>query len=90
MSYLNYSKFFDVGVFAENISNIDTFGSNIYLTQMLSSSWEQYIEIQREHAAAVAQNDKVLQQQKEMELKVCEGNFAMASAVFNVWEKDYS
>ena len=91
MTYLNHSKFFDVGVFAETLSNIDTFGANIYLTQMLSSSWEQYTEIQKEHAEAVARDDIALsQQQKEMELKVCEGNFAMASTMFDLWEKVYS
>jgi len=90
MTYLSPNKFFDVGVFAETLSNIDVFSSNIYLTQMLASAVEQYTEIQIEYEEAVAQNDEALQQQKEMELKICEGNFAMASARFNLWEKDYS
>jgi hypothetical protein len=90
MTYLSPNKFFDVGVFAETLSNIDVFSSNIYLTQMLASAVEQYTEIQIEYEEAVAQNDEALQQQKEMELKICEGNFAMASAMFNLWEKDYS
>tara|TARA_Y100000310_G_C20584840_1_gene764854 strand:+ start:809 stop:1081 length:273 start_codon:yes stop_codon:yes gene_type:complete len=90
MTYLSPNKFFDVGVFAETLSNIDVFSSNIYLTQMLASAVEQYSEIQIEYEEAVAQNDEALQQQKEMELKICEGNFAMASAMFNLWEKDYS
>ena len=90
MTYLSPNKFFDVGVFAETLSNIDVFSSNIYLTQMLASAVEQYSEIQIEYEEAVAQNDEALKQQKEMELKICEGNFAMASAMFNLWEKDYS
>ena len=90
MTYLSPNKFFDVGVFAETLSNIDVFSSNIYLTQMLASAVEQYTEIQIEYEEAVAQNDEALQQQKEMELKICEGNFAMASAMFNLWEKVYS
>ena len=90
MTYLSPNKFFDVGVFAETLSNIDVFSSNIYLTQMLASAVEQYSEIQIEYEEALVQNDEALQQEKEIELQVCESAFAMTSAMFDLWEKVYS
>ena len=90
MSYVTPYKFFDVGVFAETLANIDVFSSNLYLAQMLTAAVEQYEEIQIEYEQAVEQRDEELQKQKEMELKMCEGNFAMASAMLDLWGENYS
>ena len=79
-----------IGIFAEALSNIDVFSSNIYLTHMLSASLVHHHEIQEEYNEAVAQDNAELIEKKEMELKICEGNFALASAMFDYWEKVYS
>jgi hypothetical protein len=88
--YTTLPKFFDVGVFAEATHNIDLFSSNIYLTHVLSSALEHYRQLEKEYEEAVTQEDSLLIEKKEVELKICEGNFAMASAMFDMWDKDYS
>jgi len=90
MTYPEKPRFFDVGVFGETLYNIDVFGANIYLTHMLSSSIEYHAQIQMEYEEALVQNDEALQQEKEIELQVCESTFAMTSAMFDLWEKVYS
>jgi len=88
--YTTLPKFFDVGVFAEASHNIDLFGSNIYLTHVLTSALEHHRQLEKEYDEAVAQKDSLLMEKKELELKICEGNFAMASTMFDMWESDYS
>jgi|TARA_Y100000034_G_C6843265_1_gene381739 hypothetical protein len=90
MTYLPPPPFFDVGIFADTLHNIDLFSSNIYLTQMLSGSLEQYARLQEEYEGAVDTNNEELMEQTALELKICEGNFAMATAMFDYWEKVYS
>ena len=90
MTYIEPPNFFDVGIFAETLTKMDMFGANIYLTQMLSSSVAHYSRLQTEYELAVVEQDEDLIQQKKIELKICEGNFAMATALFDAWETDYS
>jgi len=81
---------FDVGIFAEATRNVDLFSSNIYLTQMLSASLAQHKRIQREYDEAIAREDKLMAASKETELKMMEGQFHMASAMFDLWDEVYS
>jgi|TARA_Y100000310_G_C20564498_1_gene754757 hypothetical protein len=81
---------FDVGIFGEATRNIDVFGSNIYLTQMLSASLMHHRRIQREYDDALASEDALLAATKETELKMMEGQFRMASAMFDLWGENYS
>jgi len=90
MTYLDSPQFFDVGIFAETLYNIDLFSSNIYLTQVLVASIEQQDKIKKEYDAAKAEGNEALMEQKEIELKICEGNFTLASTMFSYWEKVYS
>ena len=62
-------RFFDVGIFAAATHNVDVFGSNIYLTQMLSASLEQQVQIRREYEEAASQQNEILMEKKEIELK---------------------
>lgn len=90
MAYVEKLRFFDVGVFGETLYNIDVFGANIYLTQILSSAIKHHTQVQMEYDEALAQNDEELKQEKEIELQMCEATFAMTSTMFALWEKDYS
>ena len=90
MLYLGNSKFFDIGWFAEAHYNVDLFGSNMYLMQMLAGTVEEYERIQVEYEAAIDAGDWDLIEKKELEMEICEVNFAMASSMLNYWEKVYS
>tara|TARA_Y100000310_G_scaffold147809_1_gene147073 strand:+ start:1335 stop:1607 length:273 start_codon:yes stop_codon:yes gene_type:complete len=90
MPFLGHSNFFDVGIFAETTRNIDLFSSNIYLTQMLSASLEQYLQTKKEYEVALTEGDELLTAAKEVELKVIEGQFHMTSAMFDLWSEHYS
>tara|TARA_Y100000296_G_C5126826_1_gene233321 strand:- start:611 stop:883 length:273 start_codon:yes stop_codon:yes gene_type:complete len=83
-------RFFDVGIFAAANHNVDVFGSNIYLTQMLSASLAQQTQTRREYEEAVLQQNEILMEKKEIELKIIEGQFEMATAMFNLWDEVYS
>jgi len=88
--YLGNSKFFDVGLFAEAHYNVDLFSSNMYLMQVLSGAVGDYERLQVEYEAAIETSDWDLIEKKELEMSICEGNFAMASAMLDYWEKVYS
>jgi len=83
-------NFFDVGIFAEATRNIDLFSSNIYLTHMLSGSLVRHAQITKEYDEALAREDELVAAAKEIELKTMEGQFHMASAMFDLWGESYS
>jgi len=84
------SKFFDVGLFAEAHYNVDLFSSNMYLMQVLAGAIGDYEQLQVEYEAAIETGDWDLIEAKESEIKICEGNFAVASVMLDYWEKVYS
>ena len=90
MTHSLRTKFFDVGIFAEVTQNIDTFGANIYLTQMLSASLVHHIQLQEEYDAAISSGNERLASKKEIELKVLEGELHMATTMFDFWSESYS
>jgi|TARA_Y100000310_G_scaffold280367_1_gene300059 hypothetical protein len=90
MAQSTRTKFFDVGIFAEVTQNVDTFGANIYLTQMLSASLERHILLQEEYDDAVSIGNERLASRKEVELEVIESELQMATTMFDFWSESYS
>ena len=72
----------EVGIFAENRENLETFVSNLCLSEYFNESIKNQLRIEREYAEALMMNDNEKIQEKEYEMEMYKASLQLTHHLF--------